>query len=216
MFETILILLFFAIFVRQKFSHVKVSAVKNQAKRKYVFDPFDLNDEPPAKRPRMEEIKVMRVFPYHHYEQCINQNEDNDSDDETIFSETTMDSSEYFARDPQPHVLVSTQTVPIPSDSSSEGEYDLEDRLSGPSVSSFSLSLSSVSLPSTLEFNEENLLSSNCRPVYTPRSDGNFESLFVYIWCVLINTRMHGRRIVGKRIMCVRAHVYIYLLCFEC
>lgn len=152
MFESVLILLFFVVFVYRKIFYVKVSVAKNVLKRKYEFDVLDLADEPLTKRPRLEGLKVMRVFPYFHNEQLANQTENSDSDDETVLSETTVDASEYFGRDSQQRVLVSTQTVH--SNSSSEGEYDLDDRMSF--LSEMSLSPSTLS-DSTLEFNEENL-----------------------------------------------------------
>lgn len=162
MFENLLILLVFTIFVYQKFFCVEVS-VKGVSKRKYMLDMFDLADEPLLKRPRMEKIQVMRVYPFSHNQTeniQVDQTENNNSDDESVLSETTVDAFEYFGRN-LPQLGLASQQIP----QSSENGYVLEDQNSVTSLSSLS----------TLEFTEENINSFGFRARNTPypRSEGN-------------------------------------------
>lgn len=135
MFGNVLFCVFFAILVYKWCYCVKV--IKETLKRKYAVDVFDLAGEPQAKKPRVQELQVMRVMPYVNQEQSIEQEIEQDeniifdSDDDSIFdylSETTMDAVEYFNRDSRAHSRVGEsneqgETIDLDSDDDPVSAY---------------------------------------------------------------------------------------------
>lgn len=206
MIENVLFYVCFVWFLYKFFYCVKVQ--KQATKRKHALDVFDLMDEPQAKKPRFQELQVMRVLPYIHQNESIDQNDIQDdiavfdSDEDSDFdgmSDTTVDAVEYFNRDPRLRPRIVNDIInERSSESSDEGDYDVSDIISISSQLSQS-SVSSVSSVSTLEFNAENvrLLSQNVdipsqnvgfRPVYTPYpSIGKYSKLHLFtFFCACI------------------------------
>lgn len=181
MIEFVLLVIYFAFFV-YSMCQVKVKVEKKSLKRERVDDEIDVLDEPMAKKTCLQ---VMRVAPFITSESIqpnIGQNPntifESDDDDSDDMSDTTVDAVEYFNRDPRlrPRVVdVSFGTETISSESSEEGDYNMNEDTSSSSDSSESTG----SVPPLDGWPDDEV---PFRPVFTPYPYGKL--LFVYIFCV--------------------------------
>lgn len=107
MFESVLLCICPSVLVYNLCKLFNLVQVRDQpvVKRKYAVDKIDLTDEPQAKKPRFEEIKVMRVLLMIHDEILTSENSDGlddelfYSDDDEIWSylsDSTIEDIEYF------------------------------------------------------------------------------------------------------------------------
>lgn len=110
MFESVLLCICPSVLVYNLCKLFNLVQVRDQpvVKRKYAVDKIDLTDEPQAKKPRFEEIKVMRVLLMIHDEILTSENSDGlddelfYSDDDEIWSylsDSTIEDIEYFNED---------------------------------------------------------------------------------------------------------------------
>lgn len=178
MIENVLFYVCFVILVYKLFRCVNFR--KQATKRKHTVDAFDLIDEPQAKKPRFQELQVMRVLPYTHRSESIDQNDIQDdiavfdSDEDSDFdgmSVTTIDAVEYFNRDPRLRPRSVNDSDNEQSNNSSDaGDYDVSDNISVSSELSQSSAMS-ISSVSSLGSNAGNIriLNQNVGfwPVYT-------------------------------------------------